>query len=268
MEEDKSFQVTYVFAYGQGIADGRVDDRAVLINPGGANGMPARAVNRMLFRGVAGDGGTYEFGFLGSAMFEEGALSNNNSTKRAGNLVSLAYNGQWCDRVSSETTACGETSYSWCCGQFLSPPPPPPRILIEPIGGNGVNSPSDDGNVTSMSGPTEAFDTFEHSSPSVFDASFQNSKVVPLSPLAQALDRGARMPKSSKLPSNIGTFGSISGLIVIGLVLIAIITEISRRCMKRLAKDLESCAPEIFVSSRTCCPVKRMFRSISISKAS
>ena len=245
LEEDKSFQVTYVFAYGQGIADGRVDDRAVLINPGGANGMPARAVNRMLFRGVAGDGGTYEFGFLGSAMFEEGALSNNNSTKRAGNLVSLAYNGQWCDRVSSETTACGETSYSWCCGQFLSPPPPPPRILIEPIGGNGVNSPSDDGNVTSMSGPTEAFDTFEHSSPSVFDASFQNSKVVPLSPLAQALDRGARMPKSSKLPSNIGTFGSISGLIVIGLVLIAIITEISRRCMKRLAKDLESCAPEI-----------------------
>ena len=132
LEEDKSFQVTYVFAYGQGIADGRVDDRAVLINPGGANGMPARAVNRMLFRGVAGDGGTYEFGFLGSAMFEEGALSNNNSTKRAGNLVSLAYNGQWCDRVSSETTACGETSYSWCCGQFLSPPPP--SILIEPMG--------------------------------------------------------------------------------------------------------------------------------------
>ena len=57
LEEDKSFQVTYVFAYGQGIADGGVDDRAVLINPGGANGMPARAVNRMLFRGVAGDGG-------------------------------------------------------------------------------------------------------------------------------------------------------------------------------------------------------------------
>ena len=247
LEEDKSFQVTYVFAYGQGIADGRVDDRAVLINPGGANGMPARAVNRMLFRGVAGDGGTYEFGFVGSAIFEEGAMSNHNSTKRAENLVALAYNGQWCERVSIEMTTCGETSYSWCCGPYLLQPPPPPSpgILISPIGGNEDNSSSDDGNITSMSGPIGAFDTFEHSSPSVFDASFQNSEIVPLTPLAQALDRGARMPKSSKLPSNISTFGSIAGLVVIALVLIAITTEIARRCMKRLAKDLESCAPEI-----------------------
>ena len=245
-EEDKSFQVTYVFAYGQGIADGRVDNRAVLINPGGANGMPARAVNKMLFRGVAGDGGTYEFGFLGSGLFEEDVMSNNNFTKRADNLVAIAYNGQWCERVSSGgVSTCAETSYAWCCGPFLSSPPSPPQILISPIGGNGNNSYSDDDNITSMSGPLGAFDMFEHSSPSVFDVSFHNSKNVPLTPLAQALDRGARMPKSSKLPSNIGTFGSIAGLICVALVLIAIVMEISRRCIKRVAKDLESCAPEI-----------------------
>ena len=125
-------------------------------------------------------------------------MSNNNSTKRAGNLVSLAYNGQWCNRVSSGGVSCAETSYAWCCGQFLSSPPSPPQILISPIGGNGNNSYSDDDNITSMSGPTEAFDMFEHSSPSVFDVSFHNSKNVPLTPLAQALDLSCSNAKKFK----------------------------------------------------------------------
>ena len=86
---------------------------------------------------------------------------------------------------------------------------------------------------------------FEHSSPSVFDVSFHNSKNV-RPPLARKRSIGLPLnAKSSKLPSNIGTFGSIAGLICVALVLIAIVMEISRRCIKRVAKDLESCAPEI-----------------------
>jgi len=247
-ESDNSFQVTYVFAYGQGIADGRVDERAVLINPGGANGMPARAVNRMLFRGVAGNGGTYDFGFKGSAISEISAAESDyaNNYTMAENLVALAYNGEWCERVTNATNTCSETTYSWCCGAMLLPPPSPP--LITPIGGNSSSSLADDdddddqdNNVTALSGPMQGPDTLYVDR--LYDESFKNIGNVSssLSPLAIALDRGARNPGSSKLPNNMGTFGSIFALVCVGLILVAIIFEM----LRRFAKDLKKRAPGI-----------------------
>jgi len=114
-----SWQVTWIFPNGQGVHEGRVED-ALLINPGGPSGQPARVVNQL---GIA----RRQFSFTGYVTKNSDIPSN---------ILRVAVNGVWCTSpVFMENSAvsfiddgtCARREYQFCCGRVVpSPPPYPP----------------------------------------------------------------------------------------------------------------------------------------------
>ena len=113
-----SWQVTWIFPNGQGVHEGRVED-ALLINPGGPSGQPARVVNQL---GIP----RRQFSFTGYVT--NGDIPSN--------ILRVAVNGVWCNSpVFMENSAvsfiddgtCARREYQFCCGRVVpSPPPFPP----------------------------------------------------------------------------------------------------------------------------------------------
>ena len=81
-ETVSSWQVTWIFAGGQGIHRGQVEN-ALLINPG-AGGQPVRVVNR-LSNALIKSGATQQFSFVG--IVDDAAIEN---------IESVAVTGQPC----------------------------------------------------------------------------------------------------------------------------------------------------------------------------
>jgi len=134
-----SWQVTWIFADGQGVDAGQVSD-ALLINPGGPGGQPARVVNRLSNAQIP-SGATQGFSFVGrvddSVMVE--------------NIQRVSVNGGWCLPVWRPNGAgtialddsCATRTYQFCCGNrlYASPPPstpPPPAPLVEMQSGPNI----------------------------------------------------------------------------------------------------------------------------------
>ena len=109
----RSWQVTWIFQ-GEGVYEGVVND-AILINPGGPGGQPARVVNQL--DAQASD--TQGFSFIGYTADGQTPSS----------VTRVGVNGVPCksarpfDDVSIEA-GCSRREYRFCCGNQISPPPP------------------------------------------------------------------------------------------------------------------------------------------------
>ena len=128
-EAVSSWQVTWIFAQGQGIHRGQVES-ALLINPGGPGGQPARVVNRLSNAHIA-SGATQGFSFVGAA----------DDLMTIENVLSVAVNGVPCSparRLESNASttplddACAVREHSFCCGHEINAPPPPTAMPPPP----------------------------------------------------------------------------------------------------------------------------------------
>lgn len=109
----RSWQVTWIFQ-GEGVYEGLVND-AILINPGGPGGQPARVVNQL----DAEASETQGFSFIGYTADGQTPLSVNN----------VGVNGVTCKSArpldgSSIDARCSRREYRFCCGSEILPPPP------------------------------------------------------------------------------------------------------------------------------------------------
>jgi tRNA A-37 threonylcarbamoyl transferase component Bud32 len=127
-----SWQVSWIFSEGEGIHAGQVAD-AILINPGGPGGHPARAVNLLeedALEGGVDEEKTSSFTFTG--YVPRGSMAQN--------LVQVAVNGVLCTSAvlvngaeGRVDDACARREYSFCCGSVMhaSLSPPPPLAIVE-----------------------------------------------------------------------------------------------------------------------------------------
>lgn len=127
-----SWQVSWIFSAGEGIHAGQVAD-AILINPGGPGGHPARAVNLLeedALEGGVDEEKTSSFTFTG--YVPRGSMAQN--------LVQVAVNGVLCTSAvlvngaeGRVDDACARREYSFCCGSVMhaSLSPPPPLAIVE-----------------------------------------------------------------------------------------------------------------------------------------
>ena len=122
-ETVSSWQVTWIFARGQGIHRGQVEN-ALLINPGGPGGQPVRVVNR-LSNALIESGASQQFSFVG--IVDDAVIEN---------IESIAVNGQPCRQAKRlgdiESTpldsACAIREYTFCCGREITELSPPPML--------------------------------------------------------------------------------------------------------------------------------------------
>lgn len=127
-----SWQVSWIFSEGEGIHAGQVTD-AILINPGGPGGHPARAVNLLeedTLEGGVDEENTSKFTFTG--YVPRGSMAQN--------LVQVAVNGVLCTSAvlvngaeGRVDDACARREYSFCCGSVMhaSLYPPPSLAIVE-----------------------------------------------------------------------------------------------------------------------------------------
>lgn len=113
-----SWQVTWSFPDGQSLYNGVTD--AVLINPGGPGGQPARVVNRL---DATVDKAEQQFSFVGHAEDGQDVLG----------ATRIRVNGVLCSQANAENiqvsftdASCLVREWRFCCGSKIMPPSPSP----------------------------------------------------------------------------------------------------------------------------------------------